>query len=70
MIVDIDLSKLKNEIMSKQIVCIYLIKFKKEGTSEINTYEYAFMEEECAKEKIEDIKEPFYDYWIEEYPIY
>ena len=70
MIVDIDLSKLKKEIMSKQIVCIYLIRFKKEGTSEIKTYEYAFMEEERANKKIEDIKKPFYDYWIEEYPIY
>jgi hypothetical protein len=69
MLVNIDLSKLKNEIMDKEVVEIYLIKFKKEGTSEIETYEYAFAEEERAKKRIESIREPFYEYWIEDYPI-
>jgi hypothetical protein len=57
-----------------KIINIYLIKFQKDKgefgkTTEVNTFEGAFTTEKDAWKKIEEIEKPFYDYWVEEYPI-
>lgn len=74
MIKNIDLEKQEKGII-KKIDTIYIIKFKRDKgelektTNQIFEFEGAFTTEKDAWAKVEEIERPFYDYWVEEYPI-